>query len=126
MQEDSPHPYCVQGPDPMQPIADSQEPQQFDICIANILQGPLLDLQPRLSGYTKPQGQLLLLGILVSQVTITPYAFARCNALFLHLRLQCYMRLSGYTTPQGHLLLSGILVSQMRHSTCSSALHCAA
>lgn len=41
---------------------------QFDICIANILKGPLLDLQPRLSGYIKPGGQLLLSGILTSQV----------------------------------------------------------
>ena len=43
---------------------------QFDICIANILQGPLLDLQPRLSGYVKPGGMLLLSGILTSQVLL--------------------------------------------------------
>ena len=43
---------------------------QFDICIANILQGPLLDLQPRLSGYVKPGGMLLLSGILTSQVIL--------------------------------------------------------
>ncbi|KAL0041082.1 hypothetical protein WJX77_004370 [Trebouxia sp. C0004] len=59
----------VQGADPLACIASSQQPMQFDICIANILQGPLLDLQPRLSAYVKPGGHLLLSGILESQVT---------------------------------------------------------
>ena len=44
---------------------------QFDICIANILRGPLLDLQPRLTAYVKPGGHLLLPGILDSQVRLT-------------------------------------------------------
>ncbi len=72
-------------------IASSQQPMQFDICIANILRGPLLDLQPRLTAYVKPGGHLLLSGILVSQV-----------------------RLTAYVKPGGHLLLSGILDSQVR------------
>ncbi|KAL0045978.1 hypothetical protein WJX82_010281 [Trebouxia sp. C0006] len=58
----------VQGDDPVACIASSQQPMQFDICIANILRGPLLDLQPRLTAYVKPGGHLLLSGILVSQV----------------------------------------------------------
>ncbi len=45
---------------------------QFDICIANILRGPLLDLQPRLTAYVKPGGHLLLSGILESQVRCRP------------------------------------------------------
>lgn len=59
----------MQDPDPMKSIASDQQPMQFDICIANILRGPLLDLQPRLSGYVKPGGHLLLSGILESQVS---------------------------------------------------------
>ncbi len=50
-------------------MASEDKPIHFDICIANILRGPLLDLQPRLSSYVKPGGQLLLSGILVSQVS---------------------------------------------------------
>lgn len=59
----------LQGPDPVDELPEHQ-PTQFDICIANILKGPLQDLQPRLSGYVKPGGQLLLSGILTSQVII--------------------------------------------------------
>ena len=57
----------LQGPDPVHELPEDQ-PRQFDICIANILRGPLLDLQPRLSSYVKPSGQLLLSGILSPQV----------------------------------------------------------
>ena len=59
----------LQGPDPVHQLPEHQ-PRQCDICIANILQGPLLDLQPRLSGYVKPGGMLLLSGILTSQVML--------------------------------------------------------
>lgn len=59
----------LQEPDPVHQLPQHQ-PKQFDVCIANILQGPLLDLQPRLSKYVKPGGQLLLSGILTSQVTV--------------------------------------------------------
>jgi len=62
----------VQGADPVACIASSQQPMQFDICIANILRGPLLDLQPRLTAYVKPGGHLLLSGILESQVRRRP------------------------------------------------------
>ena len=62
----------VQGEDPVACMAPSQHPVQFDICIANILRGPLLDLQPRLSAYVKPGGHLLLSGILESQVRRRP------------------------------------------------------
>jgi ribosomal protein L11 methylase PrmA len=36
--------------------------------MANILRGPLLDLQPRLTAYCRPGGRLLLSGILQAQV----------------------------------------------------------
>ena len=41
---------------------------QFDVVVANILRGPLVELRPRLTAYTAPAGQLLLSGILKEQV----------------------------------------------------------
>lgn len=40
----------------------------FDLVMANILRGPLLELQPRLAAYCKPGGHLVLSGILQEQV----------------------------------------------------------
>ena len=40
----------------------------FDVVVANILRGPLVDLQPRLEGYAAPGSTLLLSGILTEQV----------------------------------------------------------
>ncbi|KAG2426056.1 hypothetical protein HXX76_013246 [Chlamydomonas incerta] len=39
----------------------------FDLVVANILRGPLVELQDRLSGYVKPGGMLMLSGILFEQ-----------------------------------------------------------
>lgn len=41
----------------------------YDVVLANILQGPLLDLGPRLSAYVRPGGLLALSGILETQVS---------------------------------------------------------
>lgn len=59
----------LQSAEPLQAALGSEALQQFDVCIANILRGPLLDLQPRLCAYLKPAGTLLLSGILDSQVS---------------------------------------------------------
>lgn len=40
----------------------------FDVVAANILRGPLLELQPRLTQYCKPGSHLILSGILAEQV----------------------------------------------------------
>jgi hypothetical protein len=56
----------IGGPEPLAQLG--QAGRQFDVCIANILRGPLVELQPRLSGYVKPGGQLVLSGILREQV----------------------------------------------------------
>lgn len=40
----------------------------YDFVVANILRGPLLELQPRLTAYVKPGGRLALSGILAEQV----------------------------------------------------------
>lgn len=51
------------------PIASIDVPPfaTFDIVCSNILRGPLIDLQPRLSSYMSSGGHLLLSGILESQ-----------------------------------------------------------
>lgn len=61
------HLAVLQDPEPLQAAANTTEQPKFDVCIANILRGPLLDLQPRLCSYLKPGGALLLSGILTSQ-----------------------------------------------------------
>lgn len=39
----------------------------FDVCIANILRGPLVELRPRLAQYVRPGGIIILSGILLEQ-----------------------------------------------------------
>lgn len=48
-----------------------------DLVMANILLNPLLELAPRISGYAKARGQLLLSGILAVQVDSCLAAYAR-------------------------------------------------
>ncbi|KAK9838119.1 hypothetical protein WJX81_002386 [Elliptochloris bilobata] len=48
----------------------------FDVCVANILQGPLLALAPRLAGYSVPGGLLALSGILAAQAPAVQAAYA--------------------------------------------------
>lgn len=48
----------------------------FHVVIANILRGPLLELQPRLTAYCKPGARLALSGILTEQVSV-----AKCKLL---------------------------------------------
>ena len=43
--------------------------------VANILQGPLLDLGPRLTGYLRPGGLLALSGVLQSQAAAVVDAY---------------------------------------------------
>lgn len=40
----------------------------FDVVVANILQGPVLDLCDRLAQYVRPGGRIILSGILAAQV----------------------------------------------------------
>jgi ribosomal protein L11 methyltransferase len=49
----------------------------FDVVVANILRGPLLELQPRLTAYCKPGGRLALSGILAEQVRTAVDALMR-------------------------------------------------
>jgi hypothetical protein len=45
---------------------------KFDVVVANILRGPLVDLRPRLLSYLRPGGRLILSGITVEQVPWSP------------------------------------------------------
>ncbi|KXZ41329.1 hypothetical protein GPECTOR_547g556 [Gonium pectorale] len=48
----------------------------FDVVVANILRGPLVELQPRLARYVRPGGLLLLSGILAEQAEEVAAAYA--------------------------------------------------
>ncbi|KAK9817789.1 hypothetical protein WJX72_002183 [[Myrmecia] bisecta] len=61
------------GPDP---FAKLPLPEAYDICVANILRGPLLELRRRLASYVKPGGTIALSGILVGQVPTVQAAYA--------------------------------------------------
>lgn len=47
--------------------ADALGPAGFDLVCANILAGPLVELAPRLAGFTRAGGQVLLAGMLDAQ-----------------------------------------------------------
>jgi len=46
---------------------NKQESRQYEIVVANILSGPLVELAPTLAKYTKPGGDIILSGILREQ-----------------------------------------------------------
>ncbi|MDH5423482.1 MAG: 50S ribosomal protein L11 methyltransferase [Gammaproteobacteria bacterium] len=48
-------------------LAANYQPRQFDIVMANILSGPLAELAPSLSAYTRSGGRIVLSGILDEQ-----------------------------------------------------------
>ena len=48
-------------------LPDDYQPKQYDIVMANILSGPLAELAPDLSSYTKSGGEIILSGILSEQ-----------------------------------------------------------
>ena len=50
--------------------------RQYDVVLANILAGPLVQLAPRLADYTKPSGYIVLSGILITQAEEVCSAYA--------------------------------------------------
>ncbi|KAI7836968.1 hypothetical protein COHA_009152 [Chlorella ohadii] len=61
---------CAASLEQQEPLAAAgvpEERRQFEVTVANILQGPLVALAPRLAAYTKPGGLLGLSGILQEQ-----------------------------------------------------------
>ena len=51
----------------------------YDLIVANILAGPLLDLTDTFRYAVRPGGRLLLSGILVEQADMIADAYARCG-----------------------------------------------
>jgi len=58
-------------------LPDKLQLPQADLVMANILLNPLLELAPRITGYVKARGQLLLTGILAVQVDACLAAYTR-------------------------------------------------
>ena len=54
---------CLQAPVQLTDAA-SGEARPFDVCVANILRGPLLRIAPRLARHVRPGSWLALSGIL--------------------------------------------------------------
>lgn len=48
----------------------------FDVLVANILMGPLIELAPRLTGHVRPGGELVLSGLLAAQAEEVMGAYA--------------------------------------------------
>jgi len=55
--------------------AESPPPGQFEVVLANILSGPLVELAPQLAGHTATGGQLLLAGMLDEQAAAVAAAY---------------------------------------------------
>jgi ribosomal protein L11 methyltransferase len=62
-------------------LPEDQPTLEADVVVANILSGPLLELQDVISGFCKTEGLLVLSGILAEQVTNIETAYARDFAL---------------------------------------------
>jgi ribosomal protein L11 methyltransferase len=58
-------------------LSDELQLPPADLVMANILLNPLLELAPRIGGYVKARGQLLLSGILAVQIEACLAAYAR-------------------------------------------------
>ena len=74
-------------------IADDSE--SFDIVVANILAGPLIELAPDILSRLKPGGHIALSGILASQAKDVTGAYAGRVSLELHQSTDGWVRLSG-------------------------------
>jgi ribosomal protein L11 methyltransferase len=55
----------------------NEDAKKYAIVVANILSGPLIELAPTLAGYTQPNGEIILSGILLEQADAVTKAYAR-------------------------------------------------
>ncbi len=58
-------------------LPEAMQTEAVDYLLANILSGPLVELEPQLAALTKPGGQLVLSGILPQQAESVVQAYAR-------------------------------------------------
>lgn len=66
----------VTAAEPLEQAGVAEDDRSFDVVVANILQGPLLSLAPRLAAYAKPGAALGLSGILAEQVPAVEEAYS--------------------------------------------------
>ena len=71
------------------------EDQQFDIVIANILAGPLVELAPLLCSHLRAGGELALSGVLAEQADEVSQAYSRFCGMALPSVREDWVRLSG-------------------------------
>ena len=82
--------------DSLQVMKPEQLPaQQYDIVLANILAGPLVELAPQLATYTKPGGSIVLSGILETQANDILASYAQWFDLDTPLVQDDWVRISG-------------------------------
>jgi ribosomal protein L11 methyltransferase len=73
--------------------------QTFDLVIANILAGPLVELAPRLCALLKPGGQLVISGLLPEQQASMCAAYQQCCPLTEAVEQDGWLRLAGQRAP---------------------------
>ena len=76
-------------------LPEDQPVMQADVVMANILSGPLIELQDVITGYCKPGGLLVLSGILAEQIPRIEAAYGRDFRLDDSVTDQEWARVSG-------------------------------
>lgn len=83
-------------PDLLQVCLSSKfESGRVDLLIANILSGPLVELAPKFAGMVKPGGEILLSGILKTQVNDIKCAYQSCFELDPESVREDWVRITG-------------------------------
>ena len=70
-------------------------PDRYDLVVANILAGPLIELAPRLGGHVAPRAAIALSGVLASQAEEVLQAYAAMFEIGVSAREEDWVLLSG-------------------------------
>lgn len=73
---------ALDDPEPVERATGKAAAGGYDLVVANILRGPLVELQPRLASYVRSGGRLALSGILAEQAAEVVAAYSRDFADF--------------------------------------------
>ena len=76
--------------------------EQFDVVVANILAGPLVQLAPTITAHVKPGGRLALSGILAEQAEDVRAAYASDFELEPTAEKEGWVRITGRRRPAAH------------------------
>lgn len=101
----------MQAEEPLSAASVPPESRAFDVVLANILTGPLVDLAPRLAGYTKPGGALALSGVLAGDQARKQCSKPGSSFFPDNMLSDLAPRLAGNTKPGYALALFGDLAS---------------